>query len=551
MPHPRATTAAWLTSHGGLHAGDVVGGGLGAHEYRLLAPRHRSHDVGGIEVRAADARAGRRGQAFGHDPLVLALQLRVEQLVEVLGRDPHHRLGVAQVDLGLGGHLHRDAQRGRPGALAHARLEHPELALLDGELGVEHVAVVVLEALEDVVQLGVDGREPVGQGRQRLGLADAGHDVLALGVEQEIAVGRALARRGIAREADAGAGGLVAVAEDHGLHVDGGAEVVGDVLPGAVGDGARAVPRVEHGLDRHAELSGRVLGERLAGLGQHHLLVPLHEVPQELGGDLGIVGHAGQSLGVLEQLVERGGVDAEHDSAEHGHEPPVGVEGEALVVGLSGQALHRLVVEAEVQDGVHHPRHRELGAGPHAHQERVAGVARSAAHGLLDHAELGGDLVVEPVRPTIGLEVRPTGVGRDGEARGHRQAEHRHHLGQARPLSPEQILEVLRRGLVRMIEGVGEGHVRSICRGWTHSSPNPPASAMKLRRTLVVQASRSTDATTASTRPVLRGSPVMPSFIWFITYPSDHSPAGSAMPSEPPAPSWPKDPAGPPAGGVM
>ncbi len=38
------------------------------------------------------------------------------------------------------GHL-----QSRPaGSLADARLEHPELALLDGELGVAHVAVVVL-----------------------------------------------------------------------------------------------------------------------------------------------------------------------------------------------------------------------------------------------------------------------------------------------------------------------------------------------------------------------------------------------------------------------
>ena len=66
------------------------------------------------------------------------------------------------------------------------------------------------------------------QGRERLGVADAGHHVLALGVDQEVAV-LALGPGGrVAGEADAGARRVVAVAEHHGLDVDGGAEVVGD-----------------------------------------------------------------------------------------------------------------------------------------------------------------------------------------------------------------------------------------------------------------------------------------------------------------------------------
>ncbi len=46
-----------------------------------------------------------------------------------------------------------------PGALAHPGLQHPELALLDRELGVAHVPVVRLEPGEDLEQLGVDLRE--------------------------------------------------------------------------------------------------------------------------------------------------------------------------------------------------------------------------------------------------------------------------------------------------------------------------------------------------------------------------------------------------------
>ena len=88
----------------------------------------------------------------------------------------------------------------------------------------------------------VDRREVLGQRVEVLGVADAGHHVLALGVDQEVAVGLVLAGGGVAGEAHAGAGVVVAVAEHHRLHVDRGAEVVADALPHAVGDGPGAVP---------------------------------------------------------------------------------------------------------------------------------------------------------------------------------------------------------------------------------------------------------------------------------------------------------------------
>jgi hypothetical protein len=45
--------------------------------------------------------------------------------------------------------------------------------------------------------------------------ADAGHDVFALGVHQELAEQLLFAGGGVARERDAGAGGVAHVAEDH------------------------------------------------------------------------------------------------------------------------------------------------------------------------------------------------------------------------------------------------------------------------------------------------------------------------------------------------
>ena len=92
---------------------------------------------------------------------------------------------------------------------------------------------------------------------------------------------------------------------------------------------------------------------------------------------------AGQLLGRLEERVELLAGQLQDDAGVHGDEAPVRVEGEALVAGLLGQALDRLVVQPEVEDGVHHPGHGELGARAHRHQQRVGGVADHLAHGLL------------------------------------------------------------------------------------------------------------------------------------------------------------------------
>ena len=240
-------------------------------------------------------------------------------------------LGLGDTEVARAHHVHRHLERGGAGALAHPGLEHPELALLDGELGVAHVAVVRLEPGEDLQQLGVDLGELLLQLRDGLGVADAGHHVLTLRVDQEVPVGALGPGGGVAGEADTGARVVVTIAEDHGLHVDGGAEVVRDVLALPVGDGARPVPAAEHGLDGAAQLLLGPLGEGLAGVALDDLLVGVDEVAQQLDGHLGVRRGPRQLLGRLEQRVEFLAGQFQDDAGVHGDEAPVRVEGETLV----------------------------------------------------------------------------------------------------------------------------------------------------------------------------------------------------------------------------
>ncbi len=134
-------------------------------------------------------------------------------------------------------HVAGDLHRRESGAFAGTRLQEIELARLNRELDVLHVAVMRLEFLVDVDELVVDVGESLFEGflvaddlrlRDRQRRADAGDDVFALRVRQVLAEEFLLAGRRIAREGDAGRAVIAHVPEDHRLHVDGGAPIVRD-----------------------------------------------------------------------------------------------------------------------------------------------------------------------------------------------------------------------------------------------------------------------------------------------------------------------------------
>ena len=143
-------------------------------------------------------------------------------------------------------------------------------------------------------------------------------------------------------------------------------------------------------------------------------------------------------------MLELVAVDVEHDLAEHLHEAAVGVVGEPLVAGLLREPTDRHVVEPQVEDGVHHPRHRERRTGPHRHEQGVGRVAELLAHLRFERGERGGDFVHEAVGDLVTRgHVGVARFGGDGEAGRHGEPELRH-LGEVRTLAAEQVLLLLR-----------------------------------------------------------------------------------------------------------
>ena len=257
---PRAITAAWLVLPPWLvkipsadHTLQVIGVGLPADQNDLMALGRTRNGVIAREHDLAHGGTG-TGVKAACERLVLlgGIELRVQELVELRGIDAAH--GLLTGNEAFLDHLNSNAQSGGCGTLAHAGLEHPELTLLDGELDVAHVAVVILERQEDTFKLltcGLEARSglEVGDG---LGVADAGNDVLALGVDQKVTVELLGAVGRVARKGDAGRRGLALVAKGHGLHVDGGAEVVGNAMLLAVDAGTLVHPAAKDGLDGKA-----------------------------------------------------------------------------------------------------------------------------------------------------------------------------------------------------------------------------------------------------------------------------------------------------------
>ncbi len=236
------------------------------------------------------------------------------------------------------------------------------------------------------------------------------------------------------------AGGIAHVAEDHGLHVGGGAEVVRDLFHAAVIGGVLAPPGAEHGRDGAGELLARILRKRFSGLFLDELFVVGDDGFQVVGFEVGIELDLGFLLALVEDVVELVHVHVERDLAEHLDEAAVTVVGEARIGAFGGEALDALIVHAEIEDGVHHAGHGELRAGTDAQKQRIAGVAEFLAHLLFELGEGCGDLLLDFGGDGVFvLEINIADFGGDGEAgrHGHARAAH---LGEAGAFAAEHVL---------------------------------------------------------------------------------------------------------------
>ncbi len=319
-------------------------------------------------------------------------------------------------------------------------------------------------------------RHPLRQLAEVLRVAGPGDDVLPLRVDEEIP--RRLRRPGplVAAEGDPGARGLTLVSEHHLLHVDSRTPLIGYPVQSPIGDRSLPPPGVEDGVDRLFELAARIGRELLTGLLGEDPLEGCGQIAQVLSVEAGVlVGPF--SLPRLPQLrLKARARDPPHNVAEHLHESAPRVGGEPLVARPGGQPRSRALVEAEVQHGVEHPRHRDPGAGADRDQQRVLGVAEPLADPLLEPRQRLIHLFGESGRLLAAAHVGDTGLGRDREpGRDPLGTQEPRHLGDVGALAAEQ-LPHLPRALVE-VEDPGGGGVVEVHRLWGGQC-RPPSAAV-------------------------------------------------------------------------
>ncbi|CCX36754.1 uncharacterized protein BN452_00773 [Clostridium sp. CAG:1013] len=256
------------------------------------------------------------------------------------------------------------------------------------------------------------------------GGTDTGHHVFALGVGQELTEQLLLTSGGAAGEGHAGAAIVAHVTEGHHLHVDSGAPGIGDLVHAAIHIGAGVVPRTEHSLHSAHELLFGIGGEVGADLLLVLSLELLGQLLQVVGGQLGILGDAAAFLHLIDELLKVLLANFHNHVGVHLDESPIAVIGPASIAGLLGHNLHDFLVEAQVQDGVHHAGHGSAGAGTHGDQQGVLLIAKLLAGDFFHLAhilhDLGLDLVIDLASVLV---ILGAGFRADGEALGNGKAE--------------------------------------------------------------------------------------------------------------------------------
>ena len=404
-----------------LHTFDVLRGGLEADEDDLFALFALFNGVFGGEDDGTCSGARGSRNTLADDVLFVSLfqgigiELRVQEHIERLRIDLHESFLLG--DHALVDEVAGDLDRRGSGTLAVTRLQHVEFAVLDGELHILHVAVMIFEDLADFLELLVHIREDVCHLRNGHRGADACDDVFALGVGQELAHEALFAGRGVTRERDARAAVVAHVAERHHLHVDRGTPAVRDVVVHTVDVCAGVVPRTEHRLDRAEELFLRVGGEVGTDLRLVLRLELLGELFQVVGGQLDVLRDALLFLHLIDELLEIFFADFHNDVRIHLDEAAIAVVCPTGVAGFGGERLHDFLVEAEVEDGVHHARHGSARTRTNGDEQRVFLVAEFFAADLFHLVDvvhdLGLDLGIDLAAVLIILRA---GLGGDGEA---------------------------------------------------------------------------------------------------------------------------------------
>ena len=174
------------------------------------------------------------------------------------------------------------------------------------------------------------------------------------------------------------------------------------------------------------------------------------------GGHFDIIALAMSGFVLLDLVFEAFAVGLEHHVSKHLDKAPVAVVSKARITGFLCKASGYLIIQAEVENGIHHPRHGYRRARAHRKEQGVFGVTKTCPHLLLNQIQRNPVFLFEQSGQFVaGLKKLTAGWRGDDESVGYWQPECGH-LTEVGALATEQIAVVFT-AFVEQVYALGHG----------------------------------------------------------------------------------------------
>ena len=160
-------------------------------------------------------------------------------------------------------------------------------------------------------------------------------------------------------------------------------------------------------------------------------------------------------------MLEGGFGDVEDHVAEHLDEAAVRIVSKARILAATSQRFDALIIEPEVQNCVHHPRHGELRSRANAHQQRILALAQLLPLKFFQALQSFFHLLINLLGDFLAPHVFAASLSLDGETWRHGKASIGHfrqtrtfpaqfvfHLAVAVGFAPTKKIDVLRSWLL-------------------------------------------------------------------------------------------------------
>ena len=201
--------------------------------------------------------------------------------------------------------------------------------------------------------------------------------------------------------------------------------------------GSRRVPGKKYSLYGALKLLEWILGKLCDGFEYLNNRLPVFGT--EIHIQLKVVRFLVVTYGVFKFLA----INAEHNTGEHLDETPIRVVGKPRVIGFFGEPFCNLVVQTEIEDGVHHAWHRNRGSGTYRKEQGVFRVAKAPPHLLFHQVQRYSILLLQQIGQTVAtLEKLVAGGRGDYKAKGHGQPQ-LGHLAEVSALASQQVTIIL------------------------------------------------------------------------------------------------------------